>query len=111
ANLLLSKLVVTARDTDKNSRLESMKLAPADVRKSATRDLVKNFASARAAYTARLRKIKSGKARIKKRRKSGQFKGRRRYKKRKPFEVKFKSRRLTADSIELEKKSITFEDN
>ena len=111
ANLLLSKLVVTARDTDKNSRLESMKFAPADVRKSATRDLVKNFASARAVYTARLRKVKFGKARIKKRRKSGQFKGRRRYKKRKPFELKFKSRRLTSDSIELEKKSISFEDN
>ncbi|CAM9800285.1 unnamed protein product, partial [Ectocarpus sp. 4 AP-2014] len=81
ANLLLSKLVVTARKTDKDSRLESMKSAPADVRKSATRDLVKNFASARAAYKARLQK------------------------------VKFKSRRLTSDSIELEKKSISFEKN
>lgn len=85
-----------------------MKSAPADVRKSATRDLVKNLSSARAAYKARLRKVKSGKAKIKKRRKSGQFEGRRRYKNRKPFEMKFKSRRLTSDSIELEKKSISF---
>lgn len=111
ANLLLSKLVVTSRDTDKNSRLESMKSAPADVRKSATRDLVKNFVSARASYKARLRKVKSGKAKIKKKRKSGQFKGRRRYRRKKPFEVKFKSRRLTSDSIELERKSISFEGN
>ncbi|CAN0282460.1 unnamed protein product, partial [Pylaiella littoralis] len=80
-NLLLSKLVVTSRETDKNSRLESMKSAPADVRKSATRDLVKNFKSARAACKARLQR------------------------------VKFKSRRLTSDSIELEKKSISFENN
>ncbi|CAM9181029.1 unnamed protein product [Ectocarpus sp. 12 AP-2014] len=110
-NLLLNKLVVTSRETDKNSRLESMKSTPADVRKSATRDLVKDFKSACAAYKARLRKVRSGKVRIKKMRKSGKFKGRRRYKKRKPFEVKFKSRRLTSDSIELEKKSISFENN
>ncbi|CAN0448844.1 unnamed protein product, partial [Pylaiella littoralis] len=83
-NLLLNKLVVTSRETDKNSRLERMKSTPADVRKSATRDRVKNFKSARAAYKARLQK---------------------------PFEVKFKSRRLTSDSIELEKKSISFKNN
>ncbi|CAM9755162.1 unnamed protein product, partial [Pylaiella littoralis] len=75
------------RETDKNSRLERMKSTPADVRKSATRDLVKNFKSARAAYKARLQKAKE------------------------PFEVKFKSRRLASDSIELEKKSISFENN
>ena len=110
-NLLLNKLVVTSRETDKNSRLESMKLTPADVRKSATRDLVKNFKSARAAYKARLQKVRSGKVKTKQMRKSGKCKGRRRYKRRKPFEVKFKARRLTSDSIELEKKSLSFENN
>lgn len=110
-NLLLSKLVVTSRETDKNSRLQDMKSTPSGVRKSATRDLVKNFISAGAAYKARIRRVKSGKAKIRKMRKTGKFKGRRRYKKRKPFEVKFKSRRMTSDSIELEKKSIVFEDN
>ena len=110
-NLLMNKLVVTSRETDKNSRLESMKSTPADVRKSATRDLVKNFKSARAAYKARLQKVRSGRVRMKKMRKSGKFNGRRRYKKRKPFEVKFKARRLTPDSIEVEKKSISFESN
>lgn len=99
--LLLNKQVVTSRETDKNSRLEYMKSTPSDVRKSGTRDLVKSFKSARAAFKARLQKDKSGKARTEKRRKSGKFKGRRRYKRRKPFEVKFKSRRLTSDSIEL----------
>ena len=110
-NLLLNKLVVTSRETDKNSRLARMKVTPSDVRKSGTRDLVKNFKSARAAYKARLKKNKTGKARTKKMRQAGKFKGRRRYKKRKPFEVKFKSRRLTSDSIELQKRSIVFEDD
>lgn len=77
-NLLLSKLVVTSRETDKNSRLASMKSAPADVRKSATRDLVKNFKSARVAYKARLQRVKSGKVKTKKKRISGKFTGRRR---------------------------------
>ncbi len=109
--LLLNKLVVTSRETDENSRLQDMKSTPSDVRKSGTRDLVKNFKSARAAYKARLQRNKFGKARIKKMRKSGKFKGRRRYRKRKPFELKFKSRGLTSDSIELQKRSIVFDED
>ncbi|CAN0058278.1 unnamed protein product, partial [Ectocarpus sp. 4 AP-2014] len=88
-----------------------MKSAPSDLRKSGTRDLVKSFKSARAAFKVRMQKIKSGKARVKKMRRSGKLKGRRRYKRRKPFEVKFKSRRLTSDYFELQKRSIAFEDD
>jgi len=107
--LLLNKLVVTSRETDKGSRLEKMKSTPADVRKSGVRSLITAFKSAKIVTTNRLKNIKAGKLKIKKKRKKKRFAGRRRFKNKKPFEVKFKSKRMTSDSFELQTKSIKFE--
>ena len=105
ANMVLKKLVVTRRDSDKGTKFETMKKSPADVRVSAVRALCKNFASAKAAYLQRKRNIKSGKVKNKRKRKKHSTTQRTRFKAKKPFEVKYKSRRLTSDAFDLETKS------
>ena len=109
-NLLLKKLVVTKRDSDKGTKFETMKKSPADVRVSAVRALCHNFASAQAAYKKRLAGIKSGKIKNKRRRKQNKDTKRTRFRKKKPFEVKYKARRLTSDTFGLESKSIWMND-
>ena len=69
ANMVLKKLVVTRRKSDKGSRLENIKKSPADVRVSAVRALCKNFTSAKRAYDERKKRIKSGKIKNKRKRK------------------------------------------
>lgn len=76
--LLVSKRIATSRETGKNSRLEGMKAAPIDVRKSATRGLVKNFESARAKNRARPLKVEPANGKKRRKRKYGQSQGRKR---------------------------------
>jgi putative transposase len=108
-NLGLKKLTVTRRKED-NPEVCRIKDAPADIRVGAIRDLIKTFNSAHAGYIKRKQKQKTYKNRWKKRKKTEKLKGRRRFKSTKPFEVKFKSKRLTKDSFSFEKKSITVKD-
>ena len=106
ANMVLKKLVVTRRKTDKGSKFENIKKSPADVRVSAVRALCKNFKSAKCAYAERIKRIKTHKIKNKRKRKNNTCYNRIRFKNKKPFEVKYKSRHLTSDSFELEGKSI-----
>ena len=103
-NRLLGKIVVTRRETDKGSKFENIKKSPADVRVSAVRALCKNFNSAKCAYDERIKRIKTKNIQNKRKRKNNTCCNRNRFKNNKPFEVKYKSRRLTSDSFELEKK-------
>ena len=106
ANLALKKLVVTRRDSDEGTKWGAIKKSPADVRVSAVRSLCNNFTSAKAAYRERLKRIKSGKVKNKRNRKKNSSFRRNRFRNNKPFEIKYKARRLTSDSFELEAKSI-----
>ena len=99
-NKVLKKLVVTSRQND-NERIKEMKKStPADIRVRAVLDLVEAYKTAYAGHQARLRK-KTTKKRPKR------DKGKRwRRKKRKPFNIKYKSKRVTHDSFGFEEKSI-----
>ena len=106
-NRLLGKLVVTRRESDKGSRFEIIKKAPKSIRASAVLSLCDNVKSSQRAYIERLKRIKTNKIKNKRKRKNKNIKNNRiRFKNKKPFEVKYKSRHLTSDSFGLEKKSI-----
>ena len=106
ANMVLKKLVVTRRKTDKGSKFENIKKSPATIRGAAVRALCANFRSAKCAYAERIKRIKTHKIKNKRKRKNNTCCNRNRFKNKKPFEVKYKSRHLTSDSFELEGKSI-----
>jgi len=100
-NKLLKKLIVTERKED-SVNVKKMKETPAKIRDRAVLDLVDAFKTASAGYRARLIKMKTIKSRWKAKKTKEKIKGRRRWKRRKPFTVKFKSRRLTEDSFGFE---------
>lgn len=82
---------------------------PYAIRGDAVRDLIKAKESAYAGFKARIKKQKTHKSRWKKRKKVDKLKGRRRFKKRKAFHLKFKSKRLTRDSFNIQKNNIYIE--
>jgi putative transposase len=107
-NLALKKLVVTASDTDSEA-VKAIKETPANIRVRAIHDLIHTFKTARAGFVARKHKVKTQKKRWNKRKKKEKL-GRRRWKKRPMFTVKYKSKRLTRDSMGFESKSVKVQD-
>lgn len=103
-NLGLKKLVVTSRDTD-SEKIRGMKFkVHSHIRKRAVADLVDANKTAWALFKARVkRKEKWRKSSGKNRRNGG---GRRRWRKRKPFNLQYKSRSSKSDSFGMEKKDL-----
>jgi transposase len=108
-NLALKKLVVTANEND-SVKIKKMKETPADIRVGAVRDLIKTYNTAWAGFKQRIQKQKTSKKRWNKKKKQEKMKQRRRWNK-VPFDVKFKSRRMTQDSFAFEQKSIKVEND
>ena len=107
-NLSLKKLVVTSRRED-NLQIQELKSTPADIRVRAVLDLLHAFKTAKAGVAARKQRQKTSKKRWKKKKKTEHIVGRRRWRKRAPFNIHYKSRRLTSDSFGFEAKSIKIE--
>ncbi len=83
---------------------------PPNIRTGAILDLMDSFKTARASLIARIHKVQTQKRRWKKRvkvsKKKEDEKRRRRWKKTKAFEIKFKSKNLTKDSMRFEPKNV-----
>lgn len=109
-NRLLKKLVVTRRDTD-NPKMQKMKETPADIRSRAILDLLDSFKTAHAGLKARKLRRQTQKSRWNKRKKKEKNLGRRRWRKKVAFHIKYKSKRLTSDSFGFEgEKSMTIKE-
>jgi transposase len=110
ANLKIKKLVVVRREEDGPSARE-VKEAPAAIRVRAVLDLIDAHNTAWKGFKRRIARVKTQKSRWKKQKKKEQKKGRRRWKSRAnkkiPFEIKYKSKRLTSDSFGFESKSVS----
>jgi putative transposase len=100
---LLKKLVVTARAND-TGKIAKMKSCPAEIRSRAVLDLLDSYTSAWALHKHKVKsRVRSKKKWSRKREKKRQ---RRVRAMKAPFNIKYKSRRSTADSIGFESKSI-----
>jgi transposase len=106
-NLGIKKLVVTARKED-SKEVQKMKETPADIRAGAVRDLIDTNKTAWAGFKARKQKQATYKNRWKKNK--ARPSGRRRWKPKLAFDIKFKSRHLTQDSFRFERKSLKVND-
>jgi putative transposase len=100
-NLLLKKLVVTRRKED-GPKVQQMKKTPADIRSRAIMDLIDAFKTAQAGFKARKLRERTQKSRWRKRKKKEKNLGRRRWRKRVAYHIKYKSKRLTSDSFGFE---------
>ena len=107
-NLALKKVIVTAHEDD-SEQIKKLKETPADIRVGAVRDLISTYKKAWAGLKQRIQKQKTFKKRWNNKKKEN-LKQRRRWN-RVPFNVKFKSRRLTKDSFAFEQKSIKVKDS
>jgi len=84
---------------------------PANIRARAVLDLIDAYKTANAGFRARISKQNKAKGRWKKRKKKAKIKDRHRWKKRRPFDIKYKSKRLTSDSFGFESSNIRTEGN
>jgi putative transposase len=100
-SLLLKKLVVTRRKED-GPKAQQMKQTPADIRSRAIMDLIDAFKTAQAGFKARKLRERTQKSRWGKRKKKEKNLGRRRWRKRVAYHIKYKSKRLTSDSFGFE---------
>ncbi len=96
---------------DRDSKIwKEVEKTPPNIRTGAILDLMDSFKTARASLVARIQKVQRQKRRWKKRvkvsKKKENEKRRRRWKKTKAFEIKFKSKNLTKDSMRFEPKNI-----
>lgn len=101
-NLGLKKLVVTARKED-SDKIRKMKETPANIRARAVLDLIDAFKTARAGHKARMKKKSRPSRWSRKQRRKAK-------RKKKPYTIKYKSRRLTSDSFGFEPKSCKVEE-
>ena len=108
-NRLLKKRVVTRRAED-NAKTQQMKETPADIRSRAILDLLDAFKTAQAGFKARMLRQKTQKSRWKKTKKKEKHTGRRRWRKRVAYHIKYKSKRLTSDSFGFEQESVRIKD-
>lgn len=120
-NLTLKKLVVTARPED-NPQVQRMKETPANIRVRAVLDLIDVYKSSWEAFKKRRASAKP-RQQPRRRRRRRQHEGSARHHRRRrrnarrrwkgpvkpPFEVSYKSRRLTSDSFGMEPKSVRVE--
>jgi transposase len=106
-NALLKKIVVTQRSCDSESVKKLKNSMPSDILKEAVNDLIKAKDSAWAGFKQRIKNKKKWQTKKKKL----NLTGRRRWKKRNPFNLKYKPRRMTSDSFSFEAKSINFKDD
>jgi len=104
-NKLAKKLVVTSREED-GETVKKMKETPANIRARAVLDLLDAYKSASAGLKTRIAKQQTSKSRWKTKKKKEKTSGRRRWKSRCPFDVKYKSKRLTSDSFGFEPNNI-----
>jgi transposase len=88
--------------------MQKMKETPADIRSRAILDLLDSFKTAQAGLKARTLRKQTQKSRWKKRKNKEKNLGRRRWRKKVAFHIKYKSKRLTSDSFGFEgEKSMT----